>query len=53
MRLRRFIDRLSRRRRLRFGSVYARIIETLPADEHPATGPTQCVGAVGRPDCAS
>jgi len=51
--LRRFVDRLSRQRRLRFGSVYARIVEALPADKHPATAQTRCAAAVGRPDCTS
>ena len=53
MRLRQYIDRLSRRRRLRFGGVYARIVETLPADEHPATDRTRCAAAVERPFRAS
>jgi len=36
MRLKKFVNRLARRRRLRFSSVYARIIETLSTDEHTA-----------------
>lgn len=51
--LKRFVNRISRRRRLRFGSVYARIVEALPADEHPETVQTRRTAAVGGRDCAS
>lgn len=51
--LKRFVNRISRRHRLRFGSVYARIVEALPADEHPETVQTRRTATVGSPDCAS
>ena len=51
--LKRFVNRISRRRRLRFGSIYARIDEALPTDEHPETEQTRRAAAVSGRDCAS
>jgi hypothetical protein len=51
--LRHFGNRLLRRRRLSFGSVYARIVAALPADGHPATNRTRFAAAIERPDRAS